>query len=92
MTHVPVFLRAVEVEEPKANDGQVGGDHYKKKAIQPWDYIVANEIPYLEGNIIKYVSRWRDKGGLKDLEKAKHYLEKLIESETLVREKNNGAG
>lgn len=65
-----------------ANNNQVGGDHYKKKAIQTWDYIAANQIPYLEGNIIKYVSRWRDKGGIKDLEKARHYLDKLIELES----------
>lgn len=62
-----------------ANDKQVGGDHYKGKAVQPWDYIVGNGIGYLEGNVIKYVSRWRDKGGVADLEKARHYLDKLIE-------------
>jgi len=64
-----------------ANAVQVGGSHYKDKSIQPWDYIVQNEIPYLEGNIIKYVSRWRDKGGVDDLRKAQHYLSKLIETE-----------
>lgn len=62
-----------------ANDKQIAGDHYKKKPIQTWDYIAMNDIPFLEGNIIKYVSRWRDKGGMADLEKAKHYLEKLME-------------
>jgi hypothetical protein len=65
-----------------ANAVQVGGSHYKDKSIQPWDYIVQNEIPYLEGNIIKYVSRWRDKGGVDDLRKAQHYLTKLIEINT----------
>ena len=65
-----------------ANDNQVGGNHYKGKAIQPWDYIVANNIGYLEGNIIKYASRWRDKGGIDDLRKVIHYAEKLIEVET----------
>ena len=64
---------------PSANDVQVAGNHYKDKAIQPWDYIVANNLGYLEGNIIKYVSRWRDKGGVDDLLKARHYLDKLIE-------------
>lgn len=64
---------------PNANDVQVAGTHYKDKAIQPWDYIVANELGYLEGNIVKYVSRWKDKGGLDDLRKAQHYLSKLIE-------------
>jgi hypothetical protein len=62
-----------------ANEIQVAGSHYKTKAIQPWDYIAANELGYFEGNIVKYVSRWRNKGGVEDLRKAKHYLEKLIE-------------
>jgi hypothetical protein len=64
---------------PNANDVQVAGTHYKNKSIQPWDYIVANELGYLEGNIVKYVSRWKDKGGIDDLRKARHYLDKLIE-------------
>ena len=61
---------------------QVGGNHYKDLRIQPVEYIHANRIGYFEGNVIKYVSRWRAKGGIKDLEKAKHYLELLIELET----------
>jgi hypothetical protein len=64
-----------------ANENQVAGTHYKSQAIEPWDYIISNEIPYMEGNVIKYVSRWRDKGGLDDLRKAQHYLQKLIEVE-----------
>jgi len=64
------------------NSKQVNGSHYKNKAIQPWDYIVANNLGYLEGNVVKYISRWRDKGGMDDLAKAKHYIEKLIELET----------
>ena len=66
---------------PTANDVQVAGTHYKSKAIQPWDYIVANNLGYLEGNIVKYVSRWKDKGGVDDLRKAQHYLTKLIETQ-----------
>lgn len=61
---------------------QVDGSHYTGKQIQPWDYIAANKLGYFEGNVVKYVSRWRDKGGVSDLRKAKHYLEKLIEIET----------
>lgn len=61
---------------------QIGGTHYKKLSIQPVEYIHANRIPYFEGNVIKYVTRWRDKGGLQDLDKAKHYLDLLIEFET----------
>lgn len=60
---------------------QVGGDHYKGMAIQPIEYILANKLDYCEANVVKYVSRWRHKGGIKDLEKAKHYLDLLIEAE-----------
>lgn len=62
-----------------ALDTQVGGSHYKDLKIQPVEYITANNIPYMEGNVIKYVTRWREKGGLRDLEKARHYLDMLIE-------------
>jgi hypothetical protein len=65
-----------------ANDEQIGGRHYIEKAIQPWDFIVQNKMGYLEGCIIKYVSRYKEKGGLEDLIKAAHYLEKLIEVNT----------
>ena len=63
-----------------ALDKQVDGDHYKT-AIQPIEYIHANDIGFCEGNVIKYVSRWRRKNGLADLEKAKHYIELLIQLE-----------
>jgi hypothetical protein len=62
-------------------DVQVDGNHYKQMKIQPVEFIHANGIPYLEGNVIKYVSRWRNKNGVADLEKAKHYIELLIELE-----------
>lgn len=65
-----------------ALDKQVAGDHYKDQAIQPVEYIHANAIGYFEGNVIKYVTRWRKKNGIADLEKAKHYIELLIELET----------
>lgn len=64
-----------------ALDVQVAGAHYKSLAIQPVEYVHANGIGYFEGNVIKYVTRWRDKGGTADLEKAKHYLELLLELE-----------
>lgn len=66
-----------------ALDMQVGGDHYKKLKIQPIEFIHANNIPFIEGNIIKYIVRWRDKNGLKDLEKVKHYVDLLIDLEKL---------
>lgn len=64
-----------------ALETQVSGNHYKDKAIQPVEYIHANKIGYFEGNVIKYVTRWKDKGGVADLNKAKHYIELLIELE-----------
>ncbi len=57
---------------------QVAGGHYKGLTIQPVQYIHANGIGYFEGNVIKYVSRWRNKGGIADLQKAKHYIDLLI--------------
>lgn len=61
---------------------QVGGNHYKKLKIQPVEYVHANGIGYFEGTAIKYLSRWKDKGGLEDLRKAIHFIELLIELET----------
>ena len=63
---------------------QVGGNHYKDCTIQPVEYIHANGIGYFEGNVIKYVTRWRAKNGVADLEKARHYIDLLIEMETRV--------
>jgi hypothetical protein len=65
-----------------ALDEQVAGDHYKGLAIQPVEYIHANGVGYFEGNVIKYVTRWKAKGGVADLRKARHYLDLLIELET----------
>ena len=58
-----------------------GGSHYTDCKIQPIEYIWANNLGFSEGNIIKYVTRWRSKGGIKDLEKAKHHIALLIEHE-----------
>ena len=65
-----------------ALEKQINGDHYKSLTIQPVEYIHANNIPFLEENVIKYVTRWRNKNGIADLEKAKHYIELLIELES----------
>ena len=62
-----------------ANNYQVGGKHYMSQEIQPWDFIVSQDMGFLEGNIVKYVSRYKYKDGVSDLEKALHYLTKLIE-------------
>lgn len=65
----------------KSLDIQVGGSHYKDMAIQPVEFIMQNGIGFMEGNAIKYLSRWRSKGGIEDLKKARHYLDMLIEFE-----------
>lgn len=63
-------------------DMQTGGDHYKKLRVQPAFYNWANNIPFIEGCCIKYLTRWRDKGGLEDLRKSMHLHELLIYFET----------
>jgi hypothetical protein len=63
-----------------ANDKQIGGNHYSSE-IQAWDYIIANNLGYLDGTAIKYLTRWKKKGGIEDLRKAIHFIEKLIEHE-----------
>jgi len=70
----------------KATDQQVGGNHYKGYAIQPIHFIMENDLGFCEGNILKYITRWKDKGGVEDLRKAKHYINMLIES-ALEKEK-----
>lgn len=62
-----------------AMDRQVGGDHYKKLAIQPLEYCLKNNLGICEHAVIKYVSRWRAKNGVDDLRKAQHYIEILIQ-------------
>ena len=69
-----------ELEWLQADLHQVGGNHYLTE-IQPWDFILANNLSFLEGNIIKYICRYKEKGGVQDLYKADHYLKKLIETE-----------
>lgn len=64
-----------------AKEIQVGGNHYKDLKIQPIEYIHANGLDYFEGNVIKYITRHRRKNGKQDLEKAKHYIDLLIELE-----------
>lgn len=71
---------------PSPKSTQVGGDHYSKMKIQPIDFITANGIGYIEGNIIKYVCRYKSKNGVEDLKKAQHYLQMLIEQEEHAKE------
>lgn len=64
-----------------ALDRQEGGQHYKDRAIQPVEYIHANGLGFIEGSIVKYITRWRERGGETDLLKIKHYVDLLIELE-----------
>lgn len=64
--------------EPGPLDTQIGGDHYKLCRIQPIEFIEANGLGFLEGNVIKYITRHATKNGKADLEKAKHYIDLLI--------------
>lgn len=70
------------MSKKSALDKQVAGNHYKEFAIQPIEFIVRNKIPFIEGNIIKYICRWEEKGGIEDLDKVIHYVELLKELET----------
>ena len=67
--------------EMRASETQEGGGHYKKYSIQPTEFIHRNDLGFIQGNVIKYVMRYRDKNGLQDLKKAKHYIDLLIEYE-----------
>lgn len=64
--------------ENKVN--KTGGFYYRDGGIETWDYILSHNLGYLEGNVIKYITRYKKKDGLNDLKKAKHYIEKLIET------------
>lgn len=60
---------------------QVGGQHYKSMKIQPVEYIHANSLPFIEGSVVKYVTRHRQKNGAEDIKKAIHFLNLLLELE-----------
>ncbi|MGB2832955.1 MAG: DUF3310 domain-containing protein [Methylotenera sp.] len=78
--HFIVGTLEEKIENPL--DIQIGGDHYKSMVIQPVQYILANNIGFVEGNIIKYISRYKAKNGLQDLKKARHFIDILIEQQT----------
>ena len=87
MNGLPITMKLTPEEEQElehmlktsALNKQIGGSHYRDKGIQPIIYIHANDLGFCEGNVVKYVTRWRDKNGVADLKKAIHYLELLIE-------------
>lgn len=60
---------------------QEGGSHYKDKKIQPIQYIHANKLGFSEGSIVKYITRYKQKNGVEDLKKIKHYVDLIIELE-----------
>tara|TARA_R110001599_G_scaffold335614_1_gene552793 strand:+ start:426 stop:629 length:204 start_codon:yes stop_codon:yes gene_type:complete len=64
-----------------ASNKQVGGNHYKDMVIQPFEFIEKNNLGYGVGNVIKYLCRYKTKGGVEDLNKARHYIDLLIEVE-----------
>ena len=64
-----------------ATDIQIGGNHYKDMTIQPIDFIMANNLSFCQGNVIKYICRYKNKNGIQDLQKAKQYIDFLIEEE-----------
>ena len=61
----------------RATKKQVGGKHYMKYKIQPIEFITQNNIPFIEGNVIKYLLRYKEKNGMQDLDKCIHYIELL---------------
>ena len=63
----------------KVNNKQIGGSHYKDMVIQPSEFINKNKLQFAEGNAIKYICRHAHKGEVQDLEKAKHYIDMIIE-------------
>tara|TARA_R100001079_G_C4353487_1_gene111982 strand:- start:327 stop:575 length:249 start_codon:yes stop_codon:yes gene_type:complete len=62
-------------EEIFPQDKQIGGSHYKDMAIQPFEFISKNELTFFQGNVIKYVCRYKQKNGIQDLEKVIHYCQ-----------------
>lgn len=81
------FLQAYYGKQPRRAESvrvQVGGSHYQG-GIQPVDYIHANKLTFLEGNVVKYVTRHRKKNGVEDIKKAIHYLQMIMEKEYGVK-------
>ena len=76
-------VRGLELQDVQATalNTQVGGGHYKDLAIQPVEYCMKNNLNYCQANIVKYATRYKDKNGLEDLKKIKHYVDLIIELE-----------
>lgn len=72
-----------------ALDMQVGGGHYKDLVIQPIEYTVKNNLSFLQGNVIKYITRYKTKAGVEDLKKVKHYVDFILEFEYGITNEND---
>lgn len=79
--HAKYGVSYVADKGESALDVQVGGNHYKECKIQPIEYIHANGLDFFQGNVVKYITRFRYKNGKQDLLKIKHYVDLLIELE-----------
>lgn len=77
MSSPEYYIMEAQMEREK----QIGGTHYNSKAIQPIDYILENKLGYCEGNVIKYVTRHKDKNGAEDIKKAIHYLQFILSND-----------
>lgn len=76
--HIGVRFEGCADREKSVWDTQVGGNHYTKMKIQPFQFSMANKLDPMQHTIIKYVTRFRDKNGIQDLEKAKQTIDLLI--------------
>jgi len=80
-------LQTIPDKEDEVNDVQVGGDHYRKSSLQPWDIFLDWGLDPWAANVVKYILRFPHKNGLEDLEKARHYVDFLISNYDQVFEK-----
>ena len=74
-----LFKQSTERGEEIMNEADP--DHYSNLPMEPWDFIQQNKLDFFEGNVVKYICRWKNKGGVTDLRKAITYIEKIIEGE-----------
>lgn len=81
---VKEYSRSIKVDEDagQGSSSTYRPEHYAKWEMEPWTFIMLNNIPFAEGNVIKYIMRWRSKNGLEDLQKARRIIDMLIEMET----------
>ena len=75
-----LFKQSTERSKESMNESDP--KHYSNLPIEPWDFIQQNKLDFFEGNVIKYICRWKNKGGVDDLRKAITYIEKIIEGES----------